>query len=327
MVALEAGMDGKQILVPIDGSDVAEAALPYADEIARLRRAPLLLFAVVDQHAAPALTAASGELRAHVERITADGLAAYLSVTAQRLRDRGLEVATEVAAGDPAEAIGARAVAVDAALIVMASHGRGGVHRLILGSVADKVMRAAACPVLIVAPPGEPGARAGGPVTLRRLLVPLDGSTLAEAALPVAGALAQQSGASLTLMRVEPWVSTMYGGLEPIPNFADVDEGVVEAAREYLARVKEGLPAGGTAWTVVQRGNPAANLLEFVLNEEPDLVVMTTHGRGGVKRFLLGSIADRLVRCGAPVLLVPPPTAERTGRSDLEADLVANGKG
>src|SRR4051794_1028718 len=159
------------ILVPLDGSPEARAALPYAGALAT-PGSEIILLTVVRSAA------------------DADAAGAELETAAQHLRVAGQTVRTEVAVGDPAERILDTAVNLDAEMIVMASHGRGAFGRLISGSVADRVAREATIPTMVVrARQVEPG-----PIGITRLVVPLDGSPLAEAALPVATAISWRLG-------------------------------------------------------------------------------------------------------------------------------------
>lgn len=301
-------MQRTSILVPLDGSEFAEAALTYAEAIARLRDAPLTLLGVVDERELQLPAGGSAVLRAEIERLVADGLQQYLATVVWSVSARGFEASTAVATGDPATEI--VKASAGAAVTVMASRGRGGVQRLILGSVADKVLRSGTRPLLIVAPSAEAVAQSrGAPLQLRRFLVPLDGSPLAEAALPAAIDLATASGGTLSLVRVEPWIASGLIGYTAALNLPEIDASVEQAAVEYLEQVKAGLPAAVQATAQLRRGDPANGLMECVRNDDIDLVVMTTHGRGGIKRLLIGSTADRLVRLGAPVLLIPPAFA------------------
>jgi nucleotide-binding universal stress UspA family protein len=183
------------IVVPLDGSELAEAALGYAESIARATRASLRLIGVVDTGSQrPARNA--DPKRDHLTMLELESLEKYLLVRARALQRRGLRASVMAVAGPPVDEILA-AQEPDVAMLVMATHGRGGFQRLRLGSVADRVLHAATRPVLLVAPPA-----AGAPATveLRRIVVPLDGSGLAEAALPLASELADDS-----YRRPAPW--------------------------------------------------------------------------------------------------------------------------
>lgn len=294
-------MSAKTILTPLDGSENAETALPYAVALAQAEAARLALLAVVEREPGGMFGLPPDDAR-RVEAAQRATLRAYLGVTATNLLTQPA-AATLVRLGRPAARILATADRLDATAIVMATHGHGGLARLVLGSVADKVMRGATRPVLLV------GQRSDNVrlkhVTFRRLLVPLDGSTLAEGALAPAARLAQATGAGISLVRVEPWrVTTLAPGFEYAPGPDGVEETITEGALRYLDQARTLLPADLRVETTALRGGAAANLITYVEQNAIDLVVLTTHGRGGLKRLALGSVADRIVRAGAPTLLI-----------------------
>ncbi len=301
-------MTVRTVLVPLDESPLAEAALPYAEALARPFRARLRLLGVVEQPESSVL-GARPELRAHLETIARQALTTYLETTAQDLRGRGLEAAVHVRTGDPAPTIVAAAEEEPETIVVMATHGRGGIERWLIGSVADAVMRTATRPVLLVRPPEEGTERAA--VALRRLMVPLDGSDLAQTALPLAGELARALGATLVLVRVEPWLASMVPAYGYLPDLDRLDAEVEAAAVASLQEARGRLPADLDVETVVLRGSPAAALVDYARGEgRIDLVVMSTHGAGGLRRLLVGSVADRVVRAGVPTLLTRPHAVE-----------------
>ena len=297
-------MDVTTILVPLDGSTIAEAALPYAEALAATFQSQIRLLLALDAAYLGTASAALG-VDPRIERSTwRETSERYLSQTAAPLRHRGVTVDTLVTLGDPVEEI--LHAEESAKLVVMATHGRGTVQRWIIGSVADKVMRLGTRPVLLVRAP-EP-AEAVREVMIQRLLVPLDGSPLAEEALPEAFELAQATGASVTLVRVQPWLSAMILADE-YGYAADVSEwetDVEEAAKLYLEKVQERVPAAIHSEAVVLRGNASLMLEEYAKQHETDLIVMSTHGRSGLRRAILGSVAERLVRAGLPALLIHP---------------------
>jgi nucleotide-binding universal stress UspA family protein len=181
------------------------------------------------------------------------------------------------------------------------------------------VMRTSTRPVLLVRAPETGPARA--PVKLTQIAVPLDGSAAAEAAVPVAIELARALDARVTLLRVEQFVYTMVTA-EPIayvPDLTEMDNHVANAAQEYLDGVRAQVASDVQVEVLLLRGAPVATLMDILAHDAVDLVVMTTHGRGGVRRLVLGSVADRLVRSGAPVLLVRPPATKGHAAAHQEA--------
>ncbi len=283
-------MERATVLVPLDGSPLAEAAMPYAEAVAAVTNAPLCLVGVVSpERKAPSVPPAVVplEVRTPLEMAELAAIEDYLEITATTLRAGGLMVATMLKVGVPAEQILAAAAEEDAGLVVMATHGRAGVGRLLEGSVADQVLRMSTRPTLLVRPADH--ARPHRTRTLRQLLVPLDGSAVAETALTPAVRLASAE-TTLLLVRVESH---------------DSEEAAV-AARRYLGTVQRRLPQHVHAATVVLVGAPADALLAFAQGEAVDLIVMSTHGRSGLGRLVLGSTTDQIVRSGMPVLVVPP---------------------
>ena len=293
-------MNERVMLVPLDGSTVAEAALPYAQAIARAYGASVrLLHAVGDGGVAEASVAA------RIEPVSRAGGAQYLERIVGLLTNHGLTATPLVIGGAAADTIVAAAHDPAVMMTVMATHGRGGVERLIVGSVADKVMRLSGRPTLLVRAPDDPAA-AGHPVRLHRLLVPLDGSDLAETAVEPAVALAQATGAEVLLVRVEPWLAALMPEYGVVPDLNELEAEVEQGAHAYLEGVRRRLPAELPVTTAVYRGAPALTLIDVVEERAADLVVMSPHGRSGLRRLMLGSTADRIVRAGIPALLIRP---------------------
>lgn len=289
-----------RILVTLDESVASEAAVPYAEAIAAATGASITLFTVVEREAT-GLLGTPATAGAFLEDVRRQARAAILEAAAGALGARGVTVEMVITDGDPADEILAAADADPGAMIVMATHGRGGAERWLVGSVADKVMRMSTRPVLLVPAPasGVPAETAA----LRRLMVPLDGSVLAEAALPVARELARALHAEVVLVRVEPWIATA-GGVAAYPDLGRMDEDAVALAETYLEDVRARLMEDIPTTIFVLRGAPADRLKDFALRRGVDLTVMTTHGRGGLRRLILGSTADRMVRADRPVLLI-----------------------
>lgn len=296
-------MDERVILVPLDGSELAEGALPLARALARALGGTLRLTSVVDTGQAwpHARATVAHDRLLEAERENAER---YLHEQAARLNTAGQPAAVLLAQGEVTEQLLASAAEADVALVVMATHGRGGVQRWYLGSVADKLMRLAPCPVLLLTP--EAAADRTAVASLHRIAVPLDGSELAEAALPVATRLAQATSATLLLIRAQPFVLSAMSIYPYVPELSDTQAELERAAETYLQQVRERLPGLPAVETQLVRGPASAALLDYLKEESPDLVVMTTHGRGGVKRLVLGSTADRIVRAGMPTLLLRP---------------------
>jgi nucleotide-binding universal stress UspA family protein len=297
-------MPAQPILVPLDSSGIAEAAIPYAERLAVALDAPIAFLGVVEGSESDpngVMTETAIEQMQHFRRTTVER---YLEATATVTRGRGLEAEIQVRAGQPYEEIIAAANRMDARTIVMATHGRGGLERWALGSVADTVMRLSGRPVLLVRPVSEHHNR-HRTVTLNHILVPLDGSELAEQAVGPAVELALALSARLTLLRVEPWMTAITVPMQYIPDVSSWNDAIETAATEYLQEARARTADALDVQTVLLRGAPAAKIEDFIKERAVDLVVMCTHGRGGYRRALVGSVADKIVRGGRPTLLIP----------------------
>ena len=303
---------GRFILVPLDGSVAGEDALPYAEVIARAKRLPLHLFSVIPigpitvragrRHAPGWLDLPARRAREH-----------YLQTVAGKIAHEGLAASTEVVCGEAVDEILRVTHQGCVELVALSSHGRGGVERLLLGSVADKVMRLSPVPVLI-ARRTEAGA-AHSLRTLQRVAVPLDGSAAAEAAIPVAARLVQDRG-SLVLVRVAPSAEALYDHDKDNSEAVGMEKEWRDAALTYLEQVRSLVSPAVRVQTAVLCGPVAPTLQQWVEAQAIDLVVMTSHGLGGWRRLLVGSVAERLLRLGVPALLVRPP-AERGGSAAI----------
>lgn len=303
---------GQHVLVPLDGSAVAEQVIPWAHGLAGKEGAVTFFMAVPD--VAPVLEV-SGSVAdmAEIERTEqAAARQALAEVAARWARPGWTTPHMLIATGSPADAILAAADQAGADLIALASHGRGALGRFAFGSVADRVARGSKLPVLIVHPkgdlPSEPAATDGFGV--KRLVVPLDGSAIAREALPVAVKLATALDAPIHLVEaVNPSAllapAPIGASTYPADLYGALSDEMTGAA---MANLKDAQDAIGDAPVRVSRTvmeGPPASAIEADVNPG-DVIVMTSHGRSGVTRWLLGSFAERMIRSGiAPVVLVP----------------------
>jgi nucleotide-binding universal stress UspA family protein len=307
------------ILVPLDGSPTAEQVLPYVRLLATTLKARVKLLQVVQEAfsypypqpheellvgatrgsagfaPAPRLTAPSPELREQAE--------AYLSEQVRR-ELHGFDVEPLVHFGSPAETIVEVAEEHGATMIAMATHGYSGLRRWTLGSIADKVVQSSPTPVLVVRAMEQPSAAAPA---VRRIMVPLDGSALARQALPYACDLARRSGSELVALTVAPMLA--WTGSELLTTAQEVDE---EAAR-LRARLQDDLAPFAPALREQQVKvvpvatfgvSPAAVIIGEAEDRGVDLIVMATHGYGGLRRWALGSVADKVLHGTTTPLLV-----------------------
>jgi nucleotide-binding universal stress UspA family protein len=292
----------KNILVPLDGSPVSEAALPYAVALASRTGAGLTLVRAVQ---APVLS--------HQGESAARAIAsaeAYLASFAHDLSDRGFDVQTGVPYGRSAPTWIVEEISMrHADLVVMATHGRSGLERWVRGSVAEGVVHAATVPVLLVhAAEGlRPIERFDQPQPV--LVVALDGSELAEAALPTATELAAALGGRLVLMGAVPEAGRLVAAEGGIGTYAGADhERLLSEAREYLEAIASRLKADGIkAESALRIGEAAVEIATFALEQKAAAIVMATHGRTGLARTILGSVAGGVVHHStSPVILVRP---------------------
>ena len=294
----------RSILIPLDGSVLAERALAVAASLAARMQSDLHIVHVQRERIVDEIPTygLSGEA-AHA------AAEQYVHATADRLRaNQGGNVSGTVLEGSASSAVVGHAESVGADLIVMSSHGRTGASRFWLGSVADAVMRAAKVPVLMVRGGGD-GARQ--PSLFERILVPLDGSELAEAVLPHAIAIAKLEKARVHLLQVEERAEdlrlSVWALASPEPD--DLPARLASADR-YLHHVMARFESEWKPATVSVEARGAHRVGEAIaqvaVERESDLIAMATHGRGA-SRMLIGSVADKVIRgTECSVLLLRP---------------------
>ena len=292
----------KHVLVPLDGSPFAEQALPMAETICERFGIPLTLVSVIQSpgllQVLPGAQAEQGQIESgQIEREQ------YLSRAAKRLRVAGIDVDYAVGVGTVAEAINSLVSEIGVDLVVMSTHGRSGVERWLIGSVADKIVQMVTTPVLLVRP--AVGGNSKVP-SLKRLLVTLDGSEFAERVLPYARALATHFDSEILLLSVpEVPEAQMYGAMADAVQRLRVQAEV--EIRQYLEEITTALREEGlSAQAMVMGSGPARTIVAVGESEAADLIMLATHGRGGLDRLFVGSVADRVVRHSrCPVFLVP----------------------
>jgi nucleotide-binding universal stress UspA family protein len=300
----------KAILVPLDGSPLAEQVIPLALESARAARSKLRLV-LVHQSPPPPTDPESAQLYVSIDLALRKVEREYLTALRRRLhQSSGLQISAVTIDGPAGPTLVKYVKETGIDLVMISTHGRGGVRGAWLGSVADYVIRSVNIPVLVVR--AHEGTSALPHFSkIREIMVPLDGSTLAEAALGPASDIAELFGAELLLVQVVWPVSA--GNLLPVPFPSGYDNEIVGVRRketqEYLDGVVNDLQERGVCVkaTVVVGHNVAEALLDLAHPKRIDLVAIATHGRGGLQRLLLGSVADKLIRgAGPPVLVIRP---------------------
>jgi nucleotide-binding universal stress UspA family protein len=284
----------RKILVPLDGSKLAEQILPLAQSLALVTQAAVELLRVNDfeKMAAYAPPLQGGE---------------YLDEVAKKYFASVTRVDKTVELGKPAEVIVDRASSDPACLIAMATHGMSGIRRWLIGSVASKVAHSAANPLLLIRPAesAEPAALS----QLKTIFVPLDGSGLAERALRHAMELAKLMNCEIHLMRMYTLPANAYVLADGVigQGAAQFREAMQQEAATYLDGKVEELRAQGLERVIATaiEGDPASEIIDIDVKTPNCLIVMSTHGRSGVGRWVLGSVAEKVIQhSGAPVLLI-----------------------
>jgi len=316
----------RSLLVPLDGSPAAEHALPMALSLARRFEAALQIVHV--HRPVWGFYGEGGLYDAIVDRELREGVQEYLDGVIQRLSQvTNVPLSSVLLDGLVAGAINRHAIDSGVDLIVMTTQGRGPVARFWLGSVADALVREAAIPMLCVRP-GESEPDLSQEPAFGPVLIPLDGSQLAEQILVPAAALATATHAELTLLRVveqfmpESYapdrrrVSGMRQGL--MEQLQEMDSQEWKRAEDYLDQLAERLRTRSlTVQTrVVSHVQPAIAILEDASAHGVDLIAVATHGRGGLKRLLIGSVADKVLRGATTPVLVFRPVGEFVSAED-----------
>jgi nucleotide-binding universal stress UspA family protein len=286
----------RSILVPLDGSPQSEQALPYAVAIARRSRAALQLAYVHTP-----LVLGEGILYLGTPDIQLlDEEKAYLTRVTNRVATLGLSAVTSRLLDGPiVEALKEYALDQGCDLVVMTTHGRGPLSRFWLGSVADQLVHRLPSPLLLIRT-REETPPAGEPV-FGKMLVTLDGTPSAEQVLEPAGALAKLMGTSLTLLRVVPGSGKSGVPHSPLAGTTPADT-LRGEAHVYLGRIAAALGEKGLSVQthLLCHPHPAAAILEEAGSGDYDVLALETHGRHGLPRLFLGSVADKVVR-GASV--------------------------
>lgn len=300
----------EHVLVPLDGSRFAEFALSPALEIARRAEARLELLTVTDP--APIVPGADDRPFWTEERA-----GRYLEELGTALRaDWDGALQRSLRSGQPAAAIQARAREASADLVVLSSHGRGPFSRFWLGSVADALVRRVECPVLVVRPVEGHEPRPDDPFRAERILVPVDGSEVSRAVIEPAVELGALFGARLHLVTCVPTLPVGSRVVHPYlsrPSRLDDarlrDE--IRERRERMEALARRLRARDveTEVSVVRGEGVADGILRAAQEWDADLVAMGTRGRGGLRRTMLGSVADKVIRAASPPVLACRPAA------------------
>jgi nucleotide-binding universal stress UspA family protein len=285
----------------------AEAGLAVAEQLGRSLHAKLILARVMPTVPLPFVSSCAPLPAESYQQLLDDErdmARAYVEHQTKRLEQQVQSVKMVITEGDPAAALLDTCASEHVRLVVMTTHGRTGLARFALGSVADRVVRYGHVPVLLLRSSPARGSTAktvhSDVTRLERVLVPLDGSVLAEAALPLARDLGGVVVHHITLVRVLPYTA---------------DERTHAEAASYLdARARELrsqlLGDDCTVSTLLREGVVPGEKISEQAEDDGSLVLMATHGRGGIRRWMLGSVANQVVHMGhVPVLLIHPDSA------------------
>jgi nucleotide-binding universal stress UspA family protein len=293
----------KTIIVPLDGSAFAEYALPTALSLANRWAAELHLVTV--EEPVVAIPDVHFEVGTAVRRWATD----YLDDVGSRIRERtGVEAETTVRDGPVSLTIQAVVQELRADLVVMSTHGRGPMSRAWLGSIADALVRDSGVPILLVRPDGEEAPDLGTEVALRHVLIPLDGSTVAESVLELALSLGRSWDARYTLLRLVRYPTQAVSAY--LPDTVQMVEQIVRegtaTAEEYLSRAATRLSESGVAveTEVAVVNSVARGIIQHADELRVDLIALASHGHGGFRRAVLGSVADKVVRGAVQTVLV-----------------------
>lgn len=303
-----------RILVPLDGSRLSEQVIPYVLPLAEKLNAHVQLLRVIEPVDPGLADPAQGRFLDQIATSMRTQAEDSLGKIRSGFTAAGVDVSAAACEGSPASSIITEANNDPAALIAMSTHGRSGIARWVLGSVTDKVMHSVQNPLLIVrSEASDPKPEAN----IRTIIVPLDGSLLAERVMPHVLTVAKALHSKISLVRVTPSREEYRSYMAGVP--LDVDSArfyqpyeefsqLADAeATEYFHDMKSKLQKQGVELVEehLLHGHPATAIIDIALETSDNLVAMTTYGRSGIGRWALGSVADRIIRgCGDPVLLV-----------------------
>ena len=306
----------RMIMVPLDGFPLAERALPMAVRLAKRAHARLHLVHALDMLMRPQFID-----RTTAEQFWREGAAQgahdYLERIAARIRlEQQIPVTTTVVDAPIVTALTAEARRMEADLVIMMTHGRGPFGRMWMGSVADGFARQAPCPIVFVRPDVELEP------PLRHILVPIDGSEISEELVGPAAELAALEGGQLTLLHIaHPSAVPAIAAVAHASVGESESEEVAGAATNYLTEVALREINAECEWrvdVVSSDLSTAGEILRYATERHIDLIAIATHGHGGVRRLLMGSVADKVLRgASVPVMLYRPGVHLSSGEGEL----------
>ncbi len=340
-----------KVLIPLDGSELAEGILPFVIQLAKGAKADVVLLGVIDPNdidlpawVGPGSLGPNVDITSRVSSATTGEVPTLLAErprsgarvaeherggpyvsqlfdkvhrqaeqrlveVANDLANKGIDALVAVEFGTPAETIVRVAERDNCDLIAMSTRGRRALARGILGSVTDKVIHSSKLPVLTITPQKAKVYRQDD-ITISKVMAPLDGSPLAEGALPYVEAMASAMDLEIMLVRVVKagGVYSTYSDGNPYVGSRELERQMEDTAKDYLRTVAERLRSKGlrVEWKLL-RGAPAAAIVELAQETPQDIIALASHGRSGITRWIAGSVAEAVIRAsGGPVLVIPP---------------------
>jgi nucleotide-binding universal stress UspA family protein len=284
----------EEILVPLDGSKEAESVLPYIKELAPKFNSRVYILGI-----------GIGRKARRVNRFLED----YIYRIVDELKVEKIKAEPIVLYGTAADKILDFTAEQETDLIIMTTHGRSGITRWWMGSVAEKVISEAAAPVLLIRSKRRTISAAEKTGSFHKILAPLDGSDIGEVALPYAEAVAANSRATIDLVQVISPPGTVEANLLGGPDWRKFVTAMRDAGEDYLKNVADRLSGKNIKVSYeVLTGDPADKIVEYAAAKGASLIAMSTHGRTGLARWVLGSVADKVLHeARIPILLVRSP--------------------
>jgi nucleotide-binding universal stress UspA family protein len=307
-----------QILIPLDGSTLAECVLPHTLSIALAFASEANILHVVEAPGGKDRTKAVDPLEWHYRQAEAKS---YLDEIATRLHKEGLAVGSTLLEGDPAERVIDHARDIGAELVVLSSHGRSGLSGWNVSSVVQKILARARVSILLI-PAYHPAGEELAGLRYNRILVPLDGSQRAECVIPVVTALAAKHGSEVVLIHVvhKPELPRRAPPTQEEQALADsLTEINRREAGRYLEELRARLSFSAAEVRLLASENPTETLHQFALDDNIDLVILSAHGYSGGTRWVYGSTTSSFIMYGIrplliiqdlPVDAIPPSAAE-----------------
>jgi nucleotide-binding universal stress UspA family protein len=286
----------KKILIPLDGSDLAEQALPVAFHLAKKMQSELILLSVARREPVAMVEPMGYGTWLYEEKPISirEQLDTYLTKTVEKYAVADVPLTSLLKEGDEAGEIVDTAVSQEIDLIIMSTHGRSGLSRWFMGSITEKVMHQAPCPLLILRDSTLP----------EHILITLDGSELAETALLPGLTLAAGIGADVTLLQVLEGSSPQPDADDRLESAENADHKKQRHATLYLQTVAERF-SNYAPKTAIPYGKPAEAILSYAEGIPNSLIVIATHGRSGLARWVFGSVVEKVVRgASEPVLVI-----------------------